>query len=441
MDVISEESLMTKTSRYKKSLELLDRAEKVIPLGSQTFSKSRIQYPSGEAPLFLTRGQGGRVWDVDGNEYVDLVCALLPVVLGYCDREVDEAVTTQLKNGMVFSLATELEIELAETLVKNIPCAEMVRFGKNGSDATSAAVRLARAFTGRDHIISCGYHGWQDWCIGATVRNRGVPVPVRRLTHKVPFNDLNAVTHVFQQYSNNVAAIILETVGTDEPVYGYLEELKKIAHRNGALLVFDETITGFRVSIGGAQSYYGVTPDLATFGKAMANGMPISAVVGRGDVMREMEEIFYSATFGGETLSIAAALAVIRKMEREPVLETIWATGASLAAGANAAIERYALRDAITLKGIAPWKIISFSDVKGTRKEAIRTLFIKEMLRHGVLTNGTHNICYAHSEADIRHVIHAYDKTLGTVAAELETGMLENRLGVPVIMPVFSVRS
>lgn len=431
---------MNTSSRYRRSMALLARAEKVIPLGSQTFSKSRILYPLGEAPLFLVRGEGGRVWDVDGNEYVDLVCALLPVVLGYCDPDVDAAIAAQLKNGIIFSLATELEVQLAEKLVEIIPCAEMVRFGKNGSDATTAAIRLARAFTRRDRIVACGYHGWHDWYIGATVRNKGVPAGVAELTHKVPFNDLDAVERVFRNYPGNVAAVILETVGAEEPAKGYLTSLQEMVRRHGALLVFDETITGFRVSMGGAQAYYDVTPDLATFGKAIANGMPLSAVVGRADVMREMEEIFVSATFGGETLSLAAALTVIGKMEREPVIDRLWRTGASLAEKAEALICGRGLERAIRIKGIAPWRILAFEDFRGTRKEAIKTLFIKEMLRHGVLINSTHNVCYAHDERDMNDVLTAYGRTLDTVATELETGKLEERLGVPVIMPVFSVR-
>lgn len=432
---------MSETARYRKSMEMLARAEKVIPLGSQTFSKSKIQYPQGAAPLFVTRGAGGHVWDVDGNEYVDLVCALLPIVLGYDDKSVNNAIVEQLRNGIIFSLATELEIQLAEKLVEIIPSAEMVRFGKNGSDATSAAIRLARAFTGRDHVIASGYHGWHDWYIGATVRNKGIPASVRDLTHKVAFNNLDAVRAVFEQHPDNVAAIILETVGADEPAPGYLAALKELAHQRGALLIFDETITGFRVALGGAQARYGVTPDLSTFGKAMANGMPISAVVGRADVMREMEEIFFSSTFGGETLSIVAALAVIEKMQREPVIETLWKTGASLAEGVQGLLRQHGMAHLIQLKGIDPWKIVTFSDEPRARKEAIKTLFIKEMLQRGILINSTHNICYSHNAQDIQAILQAYDGTLKTVAAELDTGKLEARLGVPVIVPVFSVRN
>ncbi len=423
------------------SMKLLERAEIVIPLGSQTFSKSKVQYPMGASPLFLKNGDGGRVWDVDGNQYVDLVGALLPVILGYCDSSVDHAILNQMKNGISFSLATEIEIELAEKLVEIIPCAEMVRFGKNGSDATAAAIRLARAFTGRNRIFTCGYHGWQDWYIGATVRNKGIPKCVGELTHKVPFNDLNYVEDLMQLWAGEVAAIIIEPAGMEEPNPGYLESLKRLAHHHGALLIFDETITGFRFSIGGAQSLYGVIPDLATFGKAIANGMPLSAVVGRSDVMMEMKEIFFSSTFGGETLSIAAALSVIKKMEQEPVIDKIWATGKTLSDGVEQIIKIYGLQDCIKLNGLAPWRILSFIDNPNARKEAIKTLFIKEMLVNGVLIQGSHNISYAHNQADIDLVLKAYEKTIKLISYELNSGTLEANLGVDIIMPIFSVRS
>ena len=259
----------SRVSGFKCSQQLLERAERVIPLASQTFSKSRIQFPPGASPLFLTHGDGGRVYDVDGNEYVDLVNALLPNVLGYRDPDVDLAIRRQLTRGISFSLPTTLETDLAERLVAYVPCAEMVRFGKNGTDATSAAVRLARAATRRDRLILIGYHGWQDWYIGATSRNLGAPPAVSALSHFVPYGDLAAIDAVFGQYPGDIAAIILEPMNVVAPPPGYLQGVVDIAHRNGALVIFDEIVTGFRWSLGGAQAYFGVVPDLACFGKAM----------------------------------------------------------------------------------------------------------------------------------------------------------------------------
>lgn len=429
------------SGRYKKSNALLARAEKVIPLGSQTFSKSRLQFPAPHAPLFLERGQGGRVWDVDGNEYVDLICGLLPVSLGYCDADVDAAIIGQLKKGISFSLATELEAALAERLVDLIPCAEMVRFGKNGTDATSAAIRLARAYTGRDHVIACGYHGWQDWYIGATARHLGVPGAVRALTHKVPFNDLKAVQDVVAAHKGQIAALMVEPVCGGEPAPGYLEALRVLTREEGIVLIFDEVITGFRLHMGGGQAYYNVTPDLAAFGKSMANGMPVAAVLGRADIMDLMKDVFYSGTFGGETLSLAAAIATIDKMKKHNVIEALWRTGETLTAKTNALIQKHGLQDVFSLTGVAPWKVLSFRDHASAKKEAIKTRLMIEMLREGVLILGTHNMCYAHNDADIAHVEKSYDKALARIAADLKEEKLEQRLEVPAIYPVFQVRS
>ncbi|CAA7612402.1 putative Aminotransferase, class III pyridoxal-phosphate dependent [Candidatus Terasakiella magnetica] len=423
----------------KNSTAFLKRAEKVIPLGSQTFSKSRIQYPEG-APMFLTHGQGSRVWDLDGNCYVDMVCGLLPVVLGYQDPDVDGAIRAQLNAGISFSLASPLETELAERLVELIPCAEAVRFGKNGTDATSAAIRLARAFTGRDHVAVCGYHGWQDWYIGATTRNKGIPGAVGALTHMLPYNDLDAAHALFKAHPDGVAALIMEPMNAVDPKPGYLAALNELCHTNGALLVFDEVITGFRYALGGAQTMFGVTPDLASFGKAMGNGMPISAVVGRADIMHEMENVFLSGTFGGEALSLAAAIATIDKMKREPVIERLWEVGGILTEGVRRIVASHGLSDIIDLVGKAPWMIAAFKDHPTARKEAIKTLFMVEMLHSGVLFLASHNVSYAHDAEDVRVVLGAWDRAVAKVADELATGRLEARLTCPPVLPVFSVR-
>lgn len=424
---------------FAASQAFLDRASRVIPLGSQTFSKSRIQYPR-EAPMFLAGGSGAHVWDIDGNRYVDLVGGLLPVVLGYRDPDVDAAIRRQLNHGISFSLATRLETDLAERLVELIPCAEMVRFGKNGSDATSAAVRLARAFTGRDRLAVCGYHGWQDWYIGATSRNEGVPAAVSALTHVFPYNDLEALSRLFAAHPGEFAAVIMEPMNVTAPAPGYLEGVRDLARRHGALLVFDEIITGFRFALGGAQQYFGVTPDLACFGKAMANGMPISAVVGRADVMREMEEIFFSGTFGGEALSLAAAIATVDKMRRDNVVEALWATGGRLSALAEERIAAHGLSEAISLNGLPPWRVLAFHDRPGGSRNAVKTVFLREMLQAGVLINASHNVSYAHGPAELAQVAAAYEHALAIVAEELARGDLDHRLGNDIIKPIFSVR-
>lgn len=430
-----------KNVNFLNSKKLLLRAEKVIPVGTQTFSKSKLQYPVGYSPLFLEYGKGSHVWDVDGNEYIDLVSGLLPVVLGYCDPDVDEAISKQLDNGIVFSLPNPIEIELAEKLVEIIPCAEMVRFGKNGTDATSAAIRLARAYTKRDHVIAIGYHGWQDWYIGSTTRNKGVPNSVSKLTHKLPYNDINSIENIVLKHKDNVAAIILEPMNVENPLPGYLEFIREITKKYGIVMIFDEVVTGFRYSLGGAQQLFGVTPDLSAFGKAMGNGMPISAIVGRADIMREMEDIFYSGTFGGETLSIAAAISVINKMQNEPVIDTLWRTGEKLLRGIRQRIKIHKLTEVITITGNPTWLILGFNNHSKASSAAIKTLYTIEMLRNGVLTQGGHNISYSHSENDVLSILRSYDLVFSKISEELSTGMLIKNLPVPAIEPIFQVRN
>lgn len=425
---------------YARSLAMLERAEKVIPLGSQTFSKSRVTFPHPSSPLYLTHGDGGRVWDVDGNEYVDMVCGLLPVVLGYRDPDVDAAIRDQLSRGITFSLATEMEVQLAERLVEIVPCAEMVRFGKNGTDATSGAIRLARAHTGRDRIAVGGYHGWQDWYVGSTTRSKGVPEAVRGLTHRFPWGDLDALRALLQSHRGEFAAVIMEPMTVAEPAPGYLESLAELVRAEGALLIFDEIITGFRLALGGAQERYGVIPDLAAFGKSMANGMPISAVLGRAEVMREMEEVFLSGTFGGETLSLAAAIATIDKMRREPVIDHLWTMGQHLADGFAAHAAAHGVDAVVGMTGAAPWKLLSFRAHQTASAAAIKTFVLAGMLEQGVLINASHNVCYAHDEIDAGIVLGAYDQSFAALRDALDRGALESELPCPVIEPVFRVR-
>ncbi|MEY8251499.1 MAG: aminotransferase class III-fold pyridoxal phosphate-dependent enzyme, partial [Colwellia sp.] len=339
------------TKSYNKSSQWLERAEKTIPLGSQTFSKSRIAYPKNVSPLFIKRGEDCQVWDADDNQYTDFVSGLLSVSLGYCNEAVDNAVIKQIKSGVTFSLPHQLEMQVAEKLVELIPCADMVRFGKNGSDATSAAIRLARAFTQKEHVAVCGYHGWQDWYIGSTTRDLGVPESTKSLTHTFKYNDISSLEQLFSQQENKIAAVILEPMNTHFPQDNFLQKVKDLCKKQGAVLIFDETITGFRFSMGGAQALFGVTPDLATFGKGMANGYPISAVVGRRDIMMLMQDIFFSGTFAGETLSLAATQATLDFMIKNNVVKHLTAMGEKLQAGLEKIIDDMQAQHWLSLSG------------------------------------------------------------------------------------------
>ncbi len=424
--------------RFDRSNARLQEALEIIPIGSQTFSKSHLQYPRDHAPLFIERGEGARVWDIDGNEYVDMVNGLMAISLGYNDADVNHAVSQQLSKGVSFSLPSELEYKLAQLLVDIIPCAEMVRFGKNGSDATSAAIRLARAFTGRDKVAVCGYHGWQDWYIGSTTRHLGVPESVRALTQSVPYNDLDALAELLK--TGDYAAFILEPMNVTMPKPGYLEGVRELTEKTETVLVFDEVVTGFHYALGGAQEYFAVTPDLSAFGKGMGNGMPISAIVGKREIMKLHDDIFFSGTYGGETLSLAASIAVIEKMKREPVIEKLWSSGSRLCVDVENIIQKNELEDVISLKGLDPWKVIIFGARGDVSAMAVRTFIQKEMIRQGVLLLVSHNMSYAFTEQDHNDVIIAYENALGDLAGHMKKGTLMDYIGDGVIEPIFKVR-
>lgn len=425
---------------FVQSQDYLARAERVIPLGSQTFSKSRTQYPYGVSPYFIRRASGARVWDIDGNEYLDFVSSLASITLGYNDPDVTQAVRAQLDDGVIFSLPHPVEAEVAELICEMVPCAEMVRFGKNGSDATAGAIRLARAFTGRDRVAVCGYHGWQDWYIGATARHRGVPQATRDLTHTFAYNNLASLRALLDEVPRQFAAVILEPMNVAAPAPGFLEGVKALAEQHGALLVFDETITGFRFANGGAQALFGVTPDLATFGKGLANGYPVSAIAGRRDVMELMEEIFFSFTFGGEALSLAAAKATLLKLQREPVVRTIGERGQAVIDGARHVIDGAGLGDVFSVSGHPSWSFLNIRDARGATAFEIKTLWMQELLQRGVLSVGTHNLSYAHTAADVARLLEVYDEVLPMIGRVLDAGMLREALRCEPLVPLFRVR-
>lgn len=425
---------------FFESHKLFDSVKTRIPLATQTFSKSFLQYVREHAPLFLTRGEGSHVWDVDGNEYVDFVNALLPVMLGYKYPAVDAAIEAQLKKGIIFSLPSPLEDELAQLLIKHIPCAEMVRFGKNGSDVTTGAVRLARAITHRDHIASYGYHGWHDWSIGVTTRNLGVPEATRALTHKFNYNDFASVQRIFEQHPGRVAAVIMEPMNYTEPENRFLEKVAELTRREGALLIFDEVITGFRFGLGGAQRVFGVIPDLACFGKAMANGMPISALVGKRAFMQRVDDIFYSFTQGGELLSIAAAIATIHELETKGVGEAITSKGAYLKERTLAAIKEAHLEDVLALRGRPCWSVFIIQAAMGFSDLEIKSYLQQELLQEGFLWYGQHNISYSHTQEDLDALLAAYRKLFSRLRSLLDRGMLREALKGEPITNIFSVR-
>jgi glutamate-1-semialdehyde aminotransferase/spore coat polysaccharide biosynthesis protein SpsF (cytidylyltransferase family)/predicted dehydrogenase len=424
----------------EKSRTWLERADKVIPGASQTFSKGANQHVRGVAPVFLAKGKGCRVWDVDGNEYIDYIQGLLPNILGYAHEEVNAAVAEQLGQGHSFSLPHPLEVELAERLTRLIPCAEKVRFGKNGSDATSGAVRAARALTGRERIACCGYHGWQDWYIGSTTRNAGVPEGVRALTHPFVYNDLSSLEKLLNAHKGEFAAVIMEPVNFWPPGAGFLEGARDLAHNHGALVIFDEICSGFHFGLGGAQKRFGVTPDMACFGKAMGNGFPIACVVGKTDVMKVFEDIFFSFTFGGEVASMAAAMKVLDILETTDALSRMDANGRVLQEGLNALAKEAGLQDRLQCIGYPFWALIRFLDADGKDSLLVRSLFTQECAKRGVLLLATHNMTAAHDPLAVEQTLRVYAEVCKTVAKWLKSTHPEEHLEGEMIQPVFKVR-
>jgi len=428
----------SKPLELSRSHSLLETARDLIPGVAQTFSKGPSQIVQGVSPVYLERGQGSHVWDVDGNEFIDYPTSLGPIVLGHNDPDVSKAVIAQISKGSIFSLSSPIELEVAATLIDAIPCAEMVRYGKNGSDVTSAAVRVSRAFTGRDIVALSGYHGWQDWFVGTTTRNTGVPDAVSELSKTFTWGDIASLQKLFAEFPDQIACVIMEPVGVVEPADGYLAEVRDLCKQHGALLVFDEVLTGFRIAYGGAQERYGVVPDLACYAKALANGYPLSVIGGRRDVMELFDEIFFSFTFGGDAISLAAAQATLAKMQNEPVIEHLWRQGQKLQDGFNDMAREAGVGDFTSCVGLAPRTVATFTDpASGQDSPALRSLMQQEFVRRGVLFLFGFNISYALSDADVDYTLEATRSVMDVMASAIDSGDPASWVDGKIVQPVF----
>jgi glutamate-1-semialdehyde aminotransferase len=428
---VKSERVLTMSERIWK------KASKMIPAGTQCLSKGPTQFVDGVAPKYLKRGKGCYVWDVDGNKYIDYGMGLRSLVLGYSYPVVNAAISKQLRDGTNFTLMHPLELDVAELLTKTIPCAESVRYGKNGSDATTAAVRAARAYTGRDKIAICGYHGWHDWYMVTTERNKGIPKLMKELSFTFKYNNVNSLKQLFDTYPGQFAGVIMEPVGVTPPEVSFLKDVQKVAHDNGAVLIFDEIITGFRFSMGGAQEYFGVTPDLATFGKAMANGMPIAALVGKREIMDVFCESFLSFTFGGEVLSLAAALATMKELKVRRVISHLWQKGKNLQEGYNKLAQEHGVEKYTRCVGYPPSTLVRFMGKTTDESLLMKSLMQQELLKHGILWAAYHAISYSHKDPEIKRTLEVFDdalKVLGKAAEKHSFGKLLE--GKPV-KPVF----
>ena len=356
--------------------------------GPSTFGKSIDQFSNSSSPAGIKKAKGSYTWDLDGNKYIDTIMALGSVFIGHSNTTINNAIKKQLSYGINLSLASELELELAENIIKLVPSAEYVRFGKNGNDVTTAAVRLARHTTKKNHILFCGYHSWQDWYVCKTSMNNGVPEEISKYSHRFDYNDLASLELLLKKYKDKVACIIMEPVSKVKPVKGFLKGVKKLSQKYDSLLIFDEVVTGFRFDLGGYQKIANIKPDLSCFSKAMANGMPISALVGSKKIMSKSNEIFYSLTYGGEALSLAASIATIKFLKKEGVCEIVGENGSYFINEFRNLIYSHSLSDVISIIGFPHKSILLFNDYNSHKADEIRTLWIKLMTSFGVLNSG-----------------------------------------------------
>ncbi len=405
-----------KKLHLENSLNELERGKSLIP-GGVLGIRRPYNFVEGEFPVYFDHGKGGRVTDIDGNEYIDYLCAYGPMILGNREKEVDDAVIEQIQNkGFCFSLTQKYQNMLAEKMNELIPCAEMSLFVCTGSDATSTAIRLARSYTKRTKVMRCGYHGWHDWCVEV---KGGIPEKLYEDVFEFKYNNLESLENLLKEHGDDTAAVIITPLGhplaapITEPEEGFLEGVKELCKQYGVVLIFDEIRTGFRASIGGAQKLYKVTPDLAVFGKAMANGYPIGAVTGKAEIMKEGESnVFISSTFFPNSLSYVAALKTIEILERDKVLDKIWEKGEEFNNKIDTLLKKYPVGARIS--GIAPMMFITFDKNEDGSYKKKRNDFYTQLIRRGVFLQPYHHgyICHRHTQEDLDYTVKSIEEAL-----------------------------
>jgi glutamate-1-semialdehyde 2,1-aminomutase len=418
----------------------LSAVHALIPGGAHTYARGDDQYPAGMAPV-IERGSGCRVWDLDGNEYVEFGSGLRSTILGHGFEPVVHAARSQLADGISFVRPHRMELEAAERITDLIPSAEMVKFGLNGSDATTAAVRLARAYTGRELVAVCKQHPFfstDDWFIVTTPMSAGIPAAAERLTVQFSYNDLPDLARLFDAHPGQIAAVVLEAETVEPPTPGYFDGLRRLCDKHGALLVLDEIITGFRWHERGAQFVYGIKPDLCIFGKGMANGFPLSALAGRRDVMRlggfadDADRVFLlSQTASAQPWALAAMMAVIDTYQREHIAERLHRIGAELRRGIEEVVADAGLSSHFKLRG-RDWNLVyAACDGQGQPSQAFRTLVLQELIERGILAP-SFVVCAAHDPAAIRHTVDAVAELMPIYRRGLEQGIDTVLRGRPV---------
>jgi glutamate-1-semialdehyde 2,1-aminomutase len=435
---------MPKPMKFTKSVELQQKAHTIIPGGCHTYAKGDDQYPE-HSPVFIERGKGSHVFDVDGNEFIEYGMGLRSVTLGHGNERVAQAAYKACLNGMNFVRPSPIEIEVAEEMLSLFPYGEMIKFGKNGSDVTNAAVKLSRAYTGRDLVgipSNQPFFSVDDWFIGVTPMASGIPQCIRDMTVKFRYNDLKSVEDLFLQYPGKIACLIMEPAKEDDPVENFLHKVKDLCHKNGTVFILDEMITGFRWHINGAQKYYDIQADLSTFGKAMGNGFPVSALIGKRDIMElggfnhKKERVFLlSLTHGAETGSLAAAKETIKIYKERDIIGYMWSIGKKLEEKVNTLIDEMNMRDFFFLRGKPCCMVYGTKDAGKKPSQPFRTLFIQETMKHGLLMPSL-IVSSAHTDEDVDRTIEGIGEALIVYKKALAEGIEKYLCGRPV-QPVF----
>ena len=427
-------------SRVPKSQSLYARALQLIPGGTQLVSRRPTRYASGVSPAYATRAKGARFWDVDGHEYIDWVSGIGAIILGYCDEVVDDAVHEQISRGTMYSVNHELEIELAEELCRTIPCAEMVRYAKCGGEACAIAVRIARGATGRDKILFCGYHGWHDWYLAANLTEEaslnshlfpgiepiGVPQALEGTAIPFPYGDLATLGNLLDDHRREVAAIIMEPLRSELPPEGYLAGVRKLCDDRGVVLIFDEVSCGFRTRLGGIQELVGVTPDLAVFAKAISNGYPMGAVVGKRAVMKQAAPMFISSTYWSDTIGLRAALTTIQELRRRNVSAQLDSLGKEIMQRMNQAANETGLT--VVCRGLPTHPLLAFQADDPATKSKLTTLYIQEMAKRGCHGYAAFYLNAAQGHAEVEQTAAAAKEVFALMKDGLDRNKLDSLL-------------
>lgn len=422
---------------FKESLRLQKRFNDLIPGGAHTYAKGDDQYPEFMPP-YIVKGKGCRVWDVDGNEFIEYGNGLRAVGLGHAFEPIIEAVAAQLKMGANFGRPALIELECAEEFLSMVEGADMVKFCKNGSDALDGAIKLARAYTGRNMVGMCASHPFfsvHDWFIGTTPMAGGIPEPIKKLTAKFYYNDLESAQRMFDEYPGQISCVILEAHKYDDPIDNFLHRLRDLCHKNGAIFILDEMITGFRWHIGGAQKKFNIVPDLSSWGKAMGNGFAISALTGKREIMdlgglsHNKERVFLlSTTHGAETHALAAAIAVMRFYKKNNVIDRLYEQGTKLETGIMKASRDLKLEDKVSVVGPPCCSVYTSRDQNNQPSQPFRTLFMQETMKRGLLMPSS-IISYSHNDTDVTETVDKIHEALVIYKKALEEGIEKYLVG------------